>query len=130
MALNVVKKITDPFNKANLVDVAGVMYISPDYPTSGSVTFANGDGSNEDEIISEISAYNFDDIGYFTDCSISHTIENEKTKESDSCGNTEIDNSLDLIPTITATLQEIGNIDLFAELIGQSVQTVVGAPIV
>jgi len=126
----VVKKITDPFNKANLLDVAGVLGISADYPTSGAVTFPNGDGTNEDEIISQMSAYNFDNVGYFTDASISHTLENEKIKESDSCGNTEIDNSVDLIPTLTATLQEIGNINLFAELIGQSVQTVPAAALV
>lgn len=126
----VVKTFEDAFNEANLLDESGLLYIAAEYPTNGSVTFPNGDGTNEDEIIDSMASYTFENVGYFTDASISHTIENEKTKESDACGHEEISNSLDLIPTLTATIQEIGNIDLFAKLIGQSVQTIVGGAVV
>lgn len=126
----VVKKFSNPFDQANLLDEGWLLFIAADYPTNGSVTFPNGDGTNEDEIITDISAYNFDNVWWFTDASISHTIENEKIKQSDACDNEEIDNSADLIPTLTATLQEIGDIDLFATMIGQSVQTVPAAALV
>lgn len=130
MAATIVRKFSNPFDNANLLDEGGLLYIANDYATNGSETYANGDGSNEDAIINSISAHNFDNVGYFIDAQISHTLENEKVKESDACGHEEIDNSVDLIPTLTATLQEIGDIDLFATMIGQSVQTIAGAPLV
>lgn len=126
----VVKTFEDAFNQANLLDEGWLLYIAKEYPTNGSITFPNGDGTNEDESIDAMNTYTFENVGWFTDANITHTLENEKTKESDACGNEEIDNSVDLIPTLTATIQEIGNIDLFAKMIGQSVQTIAAGAVV
>jgi hypothetical protein len=112
----------DAFNNDNLLDRAGLFYLATEYPTNGSVTRPDGDGTNEDESIDEMAAYNFENAGWFTDAQVSLTLENEKVKESDACNNEEIDNSVDVIPTFTITLQEMGNIDLLAKMMGLQVQ--------
>jgi hypothetical protein len=46
-----------------------LLYIATEYPTNGSVTFPNWDGTNEDEIIDSMASYTFENVGYFTDIS-------------------------------------------------------------
>ena len=118
----IVTTFQDAFNNDNLLDRAGLFYIATEYLTNGSITFPDGDGTNEDESIDLMAAYNFENAGWFTDAQVSLTLENEKVKESDACDQEEIDNSVDLIPTFTITLQEMGNIDLLAKMMGLQVQ--------
>ncbi len=117
----VVKKIDNMFNEANLVDVSGLLYISADYLTNGSKTWPQGNGANEQTSIDEMASYNFDEAGYHIDATMSQTQENERVIESDSCGFEEIATSVDVITTFTVTLQEMGNIELFARLLGREV---------
>jgi len=124
----VVKKIDNMFNDANLIDVAGLLYIAADYDENGSKTWPEGDGSNNQTSIDEMASYNYDEAGFFIDATMSQTQENERVIESDACNREEIAASVDVITTFTVTLQEMGNIELMARILGCSIQEVAAAP--
>ena len=120
--MTVVKKIDNMFNDNNLIDVAGLLYIAADYNENGSKTWPEGDGSNNQTSIDEMASYNFDEVGFFVDATKSQTQENERVIESDACNREEIAASVDVITTFTATLQEMGNIELMARILGCAIQ--------
>lgn len=106
----------------------GKLYIATNYT---GLTYADGNGTNEDEAITALSALTFADIGYFEKFEISLKKGDEKVIMTDYCDVGEISRKKETVPGFKVDVQEILEMSNLAQILGYTINnTLVGSEVI
>lgn len=102
----------------NALLTSGVLDYATDYD---GTTY---DSANKATAVTALEQFAYSSVGFFTDLAINHTQENEKIITTDFCGAGELDRTVELVPTVTFTWQEVNDIDIFASFLWLTVENI------
>lgn len=98
----------------------GKLYMATNF---AGLTYADGNGTNEDEAVTALALLTYADIGYFEKFEISLKKGDEKVIMTDYCDIGEISRKKETVPGFKVDVQEILEMSNLAQILGYTVNT-------
>lgn len=101
----------------------GKLYMATNYT---GLTYADGDGTNEDEAVTALAALTYADIGYFEKFETMIKRGDEKIIMTDYCSVGEISRKREFVPGFKVDVQEILEMNNLAQILGAELNAAAG----
>lgn len=101
----------------------GKLYMATNYT---GLTYADGDGTNEDEAVTALAALTYADIGFFEKFETMIKRGDEKIIMTDYCSIGEISRKKEFVPGFKVDVQEILEMNNLAQILGAELNSAAG----